>query len=500
MDEKTVLPAWRDVFGGKTWRTLGLLLLCALATYVVPGLSRFRPVRAGASADLRPQVRLLIWKEEMEPIAPPPLRPLARADVADALTALRRVTESEPALAGPNPFPYMQASQSVLSGLSGTGTIEDPSGAMGHFYTSLLNTRALQPGAVTRIVHLGDSPIVGDLISGGARERLQSLYGDAGHGWTMPGRPWDWYYHYGVILDSAGWRPRSPLFGNGGTGRCGLNGVAFVSSSPSAVCRVATVSRGLGRAVSHFKVYFCTTEHGGTLLASVDGGTPFEIITSASPRAAVVRDIPVPDGRHVLTLHPKGDGEVSLYGVALERDLPGVVYDSVGASGGTAHFLTLLNRDDWEENLRERAPDLVILNYGTNESTYGYFPKDMFAADYREVVRRVRRTVPEASILLMAPMDRGTRDPAGQIVTLPAIPKLVDAQRAVAEEMGCAFFDTYKAMGGEGTMARWHARENRLVTGDLTHPTPVGADYISKLLVDALEQGCAEYGERRNGK
>mgnify|MGYP000202979604 CR=1 FL=1 len=53
------------------------------------------------------------------------------------------------------------------------------------------------------------------------------------------------------------------------------------------------------------------------------------------------------------------------------------------------------------------------------------------------------------------------------------------SQQAVARETGCAFFDTYRAMGGEGTMARWHQRENPLVTGDLTHPTPTGADVVS---------------------
>lgn len=492
MDELAVQGMAR-VFGGKTWRTLGFLLLCALGAYLVPGLARFRPVRVGAMKGLVPATRILVWKEGGEPIAPPALRPLALPDAFDAQAVLRRVETLDPSRPAPVAIPYVIAPERSYSGIFGSGSIEDPAGSMAHFYQSLERTRLLQPGAVTRILHLGDSPIVGDLISGGARERLQRGYGDAGHGWTMPSRPWDWYYHFGVNLDARGWRARSPLFGNGGAGRCGLNGVCFVSASPSAWARIGTVSRGLGSAVSHFWVYFGTAPGGGTLLASVDGEPPMEIPTGSPSGATASQDIPVPDGRHALTLKPKGDGEVTLYGVALERESPGVIYDSVGTSGGTVRFLTLLDASDWEASLRWRRPDLVILNYGTNESTWEGLGMAAHANQCREVVASVRRAVPDASILIMAPMDRGTRDGSGRIVTLASIPRLVGTQRAVAAETGCAFFNTYEAMGGEGAMERWYHRESPLVSGDLTHPTNSGADLISKLLVDALERGFSDH-------
>jgi len=57
---------------------------------------------------------------------------------------------------------------------------------------------------------------------------------------------------------------------------------------------------------------------------------------------------------------------------------------------------------------------------------------------------------------------------------MSTIPEIVAIQRQVAAEMHCAFFDTYDAMGGEGTMARWYGASPRLVTADLLHPTPQG--------------------------
>jgi lysophospholipase L1-like esterase len=476
----------------KTWRVLGALVLLAALTYAVPGLARFRPWRAGVfEGVLRPRVHVVVWRGEDGALEAPSLRPLS-AGGPDLEGALRlALTPSSEGPLAPGEYPYREARAGTLSAIFGAADIEDPTGAMAHFYESLARTKALAPGGTTRIVHLGDSPIVGDLISGGARERLQKTFGDAGHGWTMPARPWDWYYHYGMTLDARGWTARSPLFGNGG--RCGLNGVCFTSASTSAWSRVSSASRGQGSMVSHFWVYYGMGPGAGTLEATVDGGDPIPISTSGAAHAPAVRDIPVPEGRHTLTLRPAGDGEVTLYGVALERDVPGVVYDSVGTSGGTVRFLTLLDDRDWEESLRLRKPDLVILNFGTNESAWEGLGMGTYSADLREVVARLRRAVPQASLLIMAPMDRGTRDASGRIVTIPNIPKIVAAQRAVAQETGCAFFDTYQAMGGEGTAARWYQRESPLITGDLTHPTNAGADVVSKLLVDALQKGFDQH-------
>ena len=157
------------------------------------------------------------------------------------------------------------------------------------------------------------------------------------------------------------------------------------------------------------------------------------------------------------------------------------------------HHLTLFHEDTWTEDLQNRKPDLVILNFGTNESNYGYLPYPEYLHNYSVVIQRIRTALPSASILIMAPMDRGARDDDGDIVTIPSIPILVAAQRRVARTEGVAFFNTFAAMGGMGTMARWYDDEPRLVTGDFTHPTYTGAQQLGTMLVNALLKGFAEY-------
>jgi lysophospholipase L1-like esterase len=129
---------------------------------------------------------------------------------------------------------------------------------------------------------------------------------------------------------------------------------------------------------------------------------------------------------------------------------------------------------------------LLIVNYGSNESSFGNFVHKQYADELRLAIRRIRVAAPDASILIMSPMDRGERNGLDDIETMSTIPEIVAIQRQVAAETHCAFFDTYDAMGSNGTMARWYAASPRLVTADLLHPTPQGATIVAGLFVEQL--------------
>ena len=71
--------------------------------------------------------------------------------------------------------------------------VEDRTGhALDAFFTRLGRTDRREPGAVTRILHYGDSTVASDYISGTARRRLQARFGDAGHGFILIANPWQW--------------------------------------------------------------------------------------------------------------------------------------------------------------------------------------------------------------------------------------------------------------------------------------------------------------------
>jgi lysophospholipase L1-like esterase len=188
-----------------------------------------------------------------------------------------------------------------------------------------------------------------------------------------------------------------------------------------------------------------------------------------------------------------------LYGVVAEKAGPGVVYDTLGLNGASVVVLShLINGQHLADELRLRRPSMVVINYGTNEAEFMSYVDKGYEKDLREAVRRVRAALPDASILLMSPMDRG-QHAGGEIETMPTIPKIIDTQRRVARETGCGFFDTFHAMGGEGTMARWYTGQPRLVSADLIHPFPAGGKLIAGILARELNAGLVRYKVRMTG-
>ena len=367
------------------------------------------------------------------------------------------------------------------------GEIEDASGkALQHFFTVLSKTE--KGDQITRISHYGDSPITGDLITSTVRRKLQLRFGDAGHGFILAAKPWAWYGHIGVNHSvSSGWQSE-PMFIGKGDHRYGFGGATFTTRAAGVTASFSTVKDGdVGKSVSAFEIYFLAQPGGGEFDVVVDGKQHSRVTTASDATRSGFHRVNVTEGAHLLTIRTVGNGEVRLFGVVLESGTRGVQYDSLGVNGA---FVGLLHRyqdeASWAEQLQRRNPDLVILAYGANESEYENWPMDQYEKDTREVVRRIRAALPNASILFVGPMDRGKRGAGAAIVTRPTIPKLIEAQRRLAAELGCAFFDTFTAMGGEGTVARWYEAKPKLMTSDLTHPTWQGSEIVGTLIHDAL--------------
>jgi len=92
----------------------------------------------------------------------------------------------------------------------------------------------------------------------------------------------------------------------------------------------------------------------------------------------------------------------------------------------------------------------------------------------------------------MAPLDQGTKV-RGRVVTISNVPMMVSVQEEVAAEEGCAFFNTFEAMGGEGAMGRWYRSKPKLASSDLRHATPRGYRAIGNLFYKALMSGFDGY-------
>jgi lysophospholipase L1-like esterase len=233
-------------------------------------------------------------------------------------------------------------------------------------------------------------------------------------------------------------------------------------------------------------VYYLAQPDGGAFTVTSGPAVLLETNTEGATKSPGFADFAIPPDDTEIQLHVTS-GQVRLFGYRFDKPGPGVQYSSLGINGAQVQMvLRFFAVDQWTAALRHEHPDLVVINYGTNESVYpAYLDKD-YPGELRKVIARVRAAVPEASILVMSPMDRGVLDPSGEIVTPSALSHLVDIQQKVAAETGCAFFNTFEAMGGSGTMGQWYAQKPRLVSADFMHPLPAGAAIVGALFKNAL--------------
>jgi lysophospholipase L1-like esterase len=387
------------------------------------------------------------------------------------------------------PLPDIEGIRSKRLEVRAPSNLVDPTHTLDHFYAALLK------GGTTRIVHYGDSPTTGDLITADTRAMLQKQFGDGGSGFVLIARPWAWYNRRGVEMEaSSSWKIEIAGIAQLKDGMHGLGGVSFIGSS-GANAHWKTKTRH-----DIVEVAFLRQPDGGAIAIDADDKELGIVETASDPdsdtKGPGYKSFEIPGGATKFAVRVTR-GTVRLYGIEF-RTGGGVIYSSLGINGANVTLLSRsFNGPHWAAELRHYKPSLVIVNYGTNESGYAKFVDTTWGPEMREVVKRLHAALPESSIILMSPMDRGEKNAAGEIETVQTLPRLVSIESRVAAETGAAFFNTFEAMGGAGTMARWYTGEPRLVSADFIHPMPAGAKIVGELLYNALRDGYNEYKLRQ---
>ncbi|GGH06654.1 GDSL-type esterase/lipase family protein [Silvibacterium dinghuense] len=348
-------------------------------------------------------------------------------------------------------------------------------------------TVAVETGAeeVVTVVHYGDSPTTADLITGDVREQLQERFGDAGYGFNLTAKPWAWYGHRHVEISDSGWlssQKDATGVGRYKQGSYGLGGAVFAGSSGAHTTYTLT-----GAPQASVIVHYLTYPGGGSFSVGAGDATLETVSTDAPEEAVATKQVVLPEGATKVSLRVTS-GTVKQFGVDFRTNHSGVLYDSLGLNGATTTILSRTFEPKLlTESLRAARPQLVVINYGTNESQFSGLVSTL-EKELTMAIANIRAAAPGVPILIMSPMDRGDRQ-GGEIVTQAEIPQIVAIQKKVAAEDGCAFFDTYDAMGGEGTVGRWYEAQPRLMTADLIHPTPPGALLVANLLMENLNAG-----------
>jgi hypothetical protein len=108
----------------------------------------------------------------------------------------------------------------------------------------------------------------------------------------------------------------------------------------------------------------------------------------------------------------------------------------LGLVGARAEYLLKCREETFNAQIANEQPDLVIMGYGTNESSGSYLDENAYATALSSIIARIHRAAPSALVILLTPPDRGDNGPrqAQHIQTM--LKEVMSVQRTVAWNEG----------------------------------------------------------------
>ncbi len=332
-----------------------------------------------------------------------------------------------------------------------------------------------------RIAFYGDSNLTLDGISGALRRKLQARFGDAGHGFLALGMPFRGYRHMDVKRTHVGyWQTYIFTHGNKPkVGGFGAAGMAAATGEKRARVRIETAEAGapVGTRAGRFSVFYLKQPKGGRFAIDVDDERQREVDTAADSLSVAVETVKTSDAPHRFLVTNLEKRFVHFYGTALERDVPGVIVDSLGVTGATYGGLANLDETRVREMLGLRRYDIVIFMLGTN-----FWNTDENPEGLKRLIERHRSVTPDVPILVLTPPDHVKTKHSTH--SDPRILRVVEQIQAAARSAGVALWDLREAMGGDGSM--WTFRQRGLAGDDMYHLTNTGARIMGRRLAFAF--------------
>lgn len=334
-------------------------------------------------------------------------------------------------------------------------------------------------GRPTVVLAMGNSLIAGDGVVDVVRARLQAKYGEAGRGFLLADRMASYGSRSRCAAKASGWTASTfapPYKLRWPFGMSGVHHTALVTGATSTFT-LHGETRG--------EIYWLDRPEAAPVEVRVDGA----LVTTLEPQheeAGRIEPLTLDVKARELTLVTKGKGAV-LHGVVLEKEQSGVVLDMLGVPSSDASIFLQAEETIFIDQVKARAPALVLLMFGGNETkriAWGRSSEEKVMHDLRLLIARVRQAS-HAACWVIGPLDAVVKRPGtGAFTQRPELEEVIEMERKIALEEGCAWMDLFQAMGGTGSIKRFD--KAGLMHADRVHPKGKGLDLLGQLIVDAL--------------
>jgi lysophospholipase L1-like esterase len=357
--------------------------------------------------------------------------------------------------------------------------------ALDPFFLKLQGLKTTSSGKVN-IVHIGDSHIQADFLSGYLRTALQSFFGDAGRGLVFPYRvartngPSDVFSH-----SNNDWIQKSILH-SGITASAGLCGYVIQTIDIGASIQIRLAESGTNKnTFTRLKLFLDSN-----LASSWSVRTANNTYFVAPPKASTFsfRELSLAQNSRELLLGSSPNATLkSFYGVSLENDQSGILYHSIGVNG--ARFDQYNKASLFWKQLPALEADLYIISLGTNEAQGLGTDEKTFTKSLSTFIENIKIASPAACILLTTAPDsfKGNSSNA-------ALRNLNHYIYGFCLAQNVPVWDFYRVANGFGSATGWY--NCGMMAKDRLHFTAKGYRIQGQLLFNALANAYDEFLDR----
>lgn len=320
------------------------------------------------------------------------------------------------------------------------------------------------------VFHFGASHIQSEVLTSEAKAYLHENFGDAGPGFLFPFSAAKTYgsinyktSHTGTWASAKSFQltPKIPL---------GVRGMTLETRDPAASFTL-TFPSPLPKEEYELLLFFDNNSLTPDFKLSVD---EVDCVVDEAFRSAFAGKnyVQIPLTQEITRLQvevlPSENPAIlfRFYGMSLEKkDKSGVIYHSLGVGGSP--FEAVLNLEKLREQSEVLRPDLVILDYGTNNILYRNEVAETLPKSVSKAISNFREINPEMLIVLTSTQDlfyKGRYIDAGI--------ELAGVMDSLARANEVLYWNYYDLSGGYGQIKNWE--QAGYAQKDYIHLTPKG--------------------------
>lgn len=326
------------------------------------------------------------------------------------------------------------------------------------------------------ILHIGDSHLQADLMSGEIRKNFQSFFFglEGSRGMVTPykkGAP-DSY----KLTFSPNWTGTNIISSSDAENK-GLWGTSVYTAKSKETITINVNNRNpIKYDFNRFRVYHSPLQPNDNLKINNTDIAYQEIYNKEEGFTEFVLSDYV--GSVEIEIQKKGTENFYVYGFYFQDDNAGVVYNVTGTNGASA-FHYNKNAKLFSSQIKSLNFDFIIISLGTND-TYEAGGVSNFGKELTILISSIRNIYPDIPILLTTPSECWWH----RRKINPRMPHAIETIKQVAKETNCAVFDLYNVLGGYNSAKK--LQNNLLMQRDLVHLTPNGYTLAGDLIYNAL--------------